>query len=148
MSTKNLVLPIGTTKCSKWTFLELCHPLTLCWTTTSHYVVQWKYNNLILFLCSRSTRSSQWWSGRSTTAHIVFDLRLLIWGFGKSCRIVHGITSEPENVLSNVLCWHCRRSPTVWLQFERETFQPPVWWVRGTWELGIGPFDSPPIGSY
>ena len=24
--------------------------------------------------------------GRSTTAHIVLDLRALIWGFGESCR--------------------------------------------------------------
>ena len=32
------------------------------------------------------TRSSpQWWSGRTTIAHIVLDLHSLIWGFGKSC---------------------------------------------------------------
>ena len=41
--------------------------------------------------------------GRSTTAHIVFDLRSLIWGFCKSGTNVPGITSETENVLSNVL---------------------------------------------
>ena len=32
------------------------------------------------------------------TAHIVFDLRSLIWGFDERCTIVPGINSEPENV--------------------------------------------------
>ena len=36
-------------------------------------------------------------------AHIVFDLRSLIWGFGESDMVVHSITSEPENALSNVV---------------------------------------------
>ena len=36
--------------------------------------------------------------GRSTTTHIVLDLRSLIWGFGESCTIVHRITSQPANV--------------------------------------------------
>ena len=74
---------------------------------------------------------TQWCSGRSMTAHIVFDLRSLIWGFGESCTIVHGITSEPENALSNVVYWYFRRSPAVWLQSERETFRTPQLWRVG-----------------
>ena len=37
------------------------------------------------------------------TAHIVFDLRSLIRGFGKSGTLVQGVKSETENVLQNVL---------------------------------------------
>ena len=50
-----------------------------------------------------------------------------------------------------VIYWHCCRPPTIWLPFEKETFRPPVWGVRGTWWSGICvicPFDSPPVGSY
>ena len=42
--------------------------------------------------------STQWWSGRSTTANIVLDLRSLSWGFGESCTIVRFISSQPANV--------------------------------------------------
>ena len=65
------------------------------WTT--HFLdesyVNWSWPMTIhhttpLPFCDNGTRSSsQWWSGRSTTAHIVFDLRSLIWGFGESCRL-------------------------------------------------------------
>ena len=41
--------------------------------------------------------------GRLTTAHIVLGLRSHIWSFGDSCTIVHGITSQPENVSYKVL---------------------------------------------
>ena len=34
----------------------------------------------------------------------ISHLRLLMLGFVESCMIVRGITSELENVLSNVLC--------------------------------------------
>ena len=34
---------------------------------------------------------------------IVFNMSSLIWGFGKSCTIFHGIISDPENMFSNVL---------------------------------------------
>ena len=76
----------------------------------------------------------------TTTAHIVFDLRSLIWVFGKSCMIVKGMNAEPENVLSNVLHWHFRRSPTIWLQFERETFWHTILGVMedmGVWDRPI-----------
>ena len=79
---------------------------------------------------------------------IVFDMRSLVWGFGESCTIVHGIHSEPEMsfILSNVLYRHFGRSPTALLQFERENFRPPVFGLREA--SGRGPFDGPPIGSY
>ena len=54
----------------------------------------WYSQDLMLIkLVARS--SPQWRSGRSTTAHIVLDIRSLIWDFGESCTIVHGITSVP-----------------------------------------------------
>ena len=66
------------------------------------------------------------------TAHVVFDLRLgFIWGLAE----VKG---------------YIRRSPTVLLQFERDTFRPPLQFGgqgrRGV--SGIGLFDGPPMGSY
>ena len=39
----------------------------------------------------------------TTTTHIVLDLISLIWGFGETCTIVHGITSQPASVFSDVL---------------------------------------------
>ena len=55
----------------------------------------------------------------------VLDLRSLVWGFGESCTIFHGITSQPANVFSYVPNSHFHRSPTGWLNFEmRSSFQP------------------------
>ena len=54
----------------------------------------------IFYCCSSSSATDdRVFNGVSTPA-----LLSLIWGFGESCTIVHGITSEPENVSSNVLC--------------------------------------------
>ena len=69
------------------------------------------------------------------------NLRSLIWGFGNSCMTVHDITSQPAkpaNVFSNVVYLQ----PHAWLQFERETFQPPFWGVRGDERVGDRQFDS------
>ena len=67
---------------------ELTYIMPHCWTTVFNAV----------------TRSQpQCWLGRSTNTHIVLDLRSLIYRFGESCTIVHGITSQPANVFSNVL---------------------------------------------
>ena len=92
------------------------------------------------FSLSLKTRSSpQWWSGRSTTAHIVLDLRSLIWSFGESCTIVRCITSTPANVFSNLLYWHFRRYSSDWLKFERGTFRPlglAGYWGRGGSSIG------------
>ena len=71
----------------------------------------------------------QWWSGCSTTAHIVLDLCSRIWGFSGRRTIVYSITSQPANVFSNVLYWHFRQSPTVWLQFQRGLSTPGL----GVW---------------
>ena len=54
----------------------------------------------------------------------MFYLLSLDWGFRERLTIVHGITSEPENGLSNVLYRHFRQSPTIWLQHEYDTFLP------------------------
>ena len=80
--------------------------------------------NGLLISQSRNTKwSTQWRLGRSSTARIVFDLRSPIWGrpgsFGESLPVVRGIISKPENVLRTCIYWHFRRSPTVWLQFEK-----------------------------
>ena len=49
----------------------------------------------------------------------------LIWGFGERCTIVHRITSQPANVLINVLYWHFCQALNGWLKFESQTFLPP-----------------------
>ena len=104
--------------------LPKCH---LCY--FSYYQNYW--------ICNTETRSSpQWWSGRSTTAHIVFHRRELVLGFGGSCTIVQCINAVPKNALSNVLNWRFRRPPTVLLQFERETFGPLSLGVKGKWGSG------------
>ena len=77
------------------------------------------------------TSSSQPWWQRPIL--IVFDLGSLSWGFGST--IVHGITSEPQNILSNVLYWHVCRPGTVWLQFQRGISNRQVW---GLGDVGIG----------
>ena len=67
------------------------------------------------------TRSSpqRWW-GALTTAHILLDLCSIICGIGKSCTIVHGITSQPVNIFSNLLILISLSSPAVWLKLGRE----------------------------
>ena len=93
------------------------------------------------------TRSSpQWLSGCSTTTPIVLDMHSLILGFCETCTIVHGITSQRANALSNEPYWHFRRSPTGWLKFERWIFRPTVCGIRGKWGTGDSPFDTQPIG--
>ena len=48
-----------------------------------------------------------------------------------------------------MLYCHFCRTPTVWLQFERESFQPtPLWGLEGRGGSGIGPFDSLCVVSY
>ena len=95
---------------------------------------------------SWSTRSSpQWWSCRSMTAHIVLDLRSLIWLglLAKAVRLFMA-SLHSQSVFSNVPSVHFRRSTTGWLKSEKGTFWPPVW-MLGAQESGMGPFDSPPI---
>ena len=140
--------------CQWWHFLGPvgCLPFTICpnWALitmraklrTKHGIIVSLRYRLTCFPLSVWTRSSpQWSSSRSTTAHIVFDLRSLILGFGESCTIVQGTNLEPENVLSNVLYWQFRRSPNVWLQFRRRIFRPPpdLGEIRGV-GVGIGPW--------
>ena len=58
--------------------------------------------------------SPQRWSGRSTTAHILFDLRSFIWGFGESCTIVQGIYQNqkkkflPHSAHPTTIRWQIR----------------------------------------
>ena len=86
--------------------------------------------------------------GRSTT-HILCSICIHSC-FGESCRptIVHGITSQPANVFSNVPYSHFGRSPVVWLKLNRKLFDPPVLEVKGVWGSRMGQFVSPPAGSY
>ena len=54
------------------------------------------------------------------------DDRSLIWGFGESCTIVHNIVIPMCSQMRPVYIF-VDLQPFVWLQFERETFHPPVW---------------------
>ena len=83
----------------------------------------------------KAIRSSpQWWSGRSTTAHIAFDLCSLTWAlFGEGYTIAHNITYNHAKMCSNGIF---RRRPNGWLKFERELFDPLVWEVMGMWAVG------------
>ena len=46
--------------------------------------------------------SPQWWPDRSTTTHIVLDLRRLIWGFGGTCTMF--IASFCNQSTSSQMC--------------------------------------------
>ena len=61
--------------------------------------------------------------------------------------IVHCITSQPANLLSNVLYRRFRRYPTFW-NMNWGLFEPQFGGLEGRWRVGISPFDSPPVGSY
>ena len=57
-----------------------------------------KHTNLVLGDVNRIffTRSSQWWSGCSTTTHIVLDLLSLIWDMAKDARLfIASLHNEP-----------------------------------------------------
>ena len=98
-----------------------------------------QYENEFDFVAHPYSGQGHRHNGRSTTAHIVFDLRSLIWIYDESCTIVvQGLNSEPEIVLRNMLYWHFLRSPTVWLQFEtgEREFRPPGLGV--TKDVGVG----------
>ena len=87
----------------------------------------------------QSTRSSpQWWSSRSMTAHIVYDLRWIIRVFS-TCTIVHGITSQSANVFSNVLYWYFCRSPNSWVEIWKGDFffSTPIWRVKRDMDIPI-----------
>ena len=93
-----------------------------------------------------TSSSPQWWSSRSTTAHIVFDMRSLIWGFCWKLCDCSSHKFKAANLPSNVSYWNFCRPPTVLLQSERDTFRaPPVWRFVQTWGLGDRPFDSFPV---
>ena len=103
------------------------------------------------YLQDKKTRiSPQWRSARSTTAHIVLYLRSLIWGFRKSCTIVHSITSQ-QAMRSEICCLD------ISLNFHRFgcnvkgdfSTAPLVLEARGgRCRLRKGLFDSTSMGSY
>ena len=114
----------------------------------------WPNRDNLLRLSELGSKSSQPPTRTLTCCHVyssvslknkVITTRVLCWSFGESCTIVRRIASYPVNVLSNVLYWHFRRSPTVWLQFKRG-FSIPRCGVRRTW--GICQFDSSSWCSY
>ena len=67
----------------------------------------------------------------------MLNLLSLIWGFGESCKIDHGITSQLAYVLPKIVI----------LTF-LTSFRPPFLEVKGKVGVGIGPFHSLPVGSY
>ena len=75
--------------------------------------------------------SPQWSSGSSTTILCSICILSLILGFSKSCRIVQGINSEPENILSNALNWHFRRDLQPFDCDFKGGFSDPPFWGRG-----------------
>ena len=86
--------------------------------------------------------SPQWWSDCSTTAHIVLDLRSLIWGFGESWTTVHCISHQPiypKMCSTDILQLVCRNS-------KGGLFGPVVWGLRERSRSGISQFDSPSMG--
>ena len=98
--------------------------------------------------------SPQWWSGRSTTGHIVLDLRSPVWGFGETewyCSLHHFTASQ---CVFTCALLTFSSSPTIWLQFETGAFLPPPSPGLGLGERGVG--DRPnwqfaqgvPISSY
>ena len=83
-------------------------------------------NNPLRCVLWKTNSSPQWWSDSLMTAQILLNLRSPVWGFGESCTIVHGITSHPANVFSNVPYWYFRLSLTVWLQYEGDFLTPTL----------------------
>ena len=94
---------------------------------------------------SQTWASLQWWSGRSMNTHIVLGLRSLIWGFGESCKIVHCITSLPTKRCSNDIFVNLQPAGS---NLKAGLFDSLVWQLGGRRGLGMGPFDSSPMGSY
>ena len=96
-----------------------------------------KAYHLKKFHWSSPTAFPECWSGRSTTTYIVFDAHSLNWGFGKSCTIVPGITSEPDNacyltystdIFVDLQSFGCN--------FKATLFNFPLWRIIGMWGSG------------
>ena len=76
--------------------------------------------------------SPQWWSVSSTSAHILFDLHSLIWGY----------QSYSIDSFVNLQTFDCNLKGGLF---------DPLHVLRGQGGregLGMGPFDSPLMGSY
>ena len=82
--------------------------------------------------------------------HILYCVRsgFAHWGLWRKLYNVQGINLEPQNVLSDVIYWHHRRSPTVLLQFQRRDFRPLDFGVRLDVGIDIGLFDRSSMGSH
>ena len=96
-------------------------------------------------------RSPQWWSGRSTTSHIVLRsafTNLGIWRKLYDCSLHHFTSSQD---ILECAYWHFRQPPIDWLKFEncKGVLSTPVLGVHGARRgSGLGPLDSPPVDSY
>ena len=55
-------------------------------TRASRVLIDWLINCIKTYFIVWNESVTQW-SGHSTTAHILLDLRSLVWGIGKSCTI-------------------------------------------------------------
>ena len=86
-------------------------------------------NGLWLRWEEQKTRSSsQRWSGCSMmTSHIELDLRLPIWEFGVSSKVIHVITLQQGNVCLIALYWQFSFLPssTLWIEIS------PILRIRG-----------------
>ena len=95
------------------------------------------YSSDVLFTNCNITRSSlQWWSSRSTTAHIVLDLRSFVWDLAKAVRLFIALLySQPIRACSQMcsLGISIDLHPFDW-KYKGGLFDPLV--------------DNPPLGSY
>ena len=95
------------------------------------YTLQRVYVLYDIWVTGKALSSRQLCSGRSTTAHIVFDLRSLIWGLWRKLYDYSRHKLKARKCLTKHWHWHLRRSPTVWLQLEIETFWLHTFGVQG-----------------
>ena len=77
----------------------------------------------------------------------MLGLRSLVWVFGESCNIVHGITRDTASYyLHSVDTFSL--SPIVLLKLESAIFRPRFDEIRESWGWGIVQVDSAHLSSY
>ena len=102
---------------------------------------QWQKLRLLRLLLPTNQTAAQWWSGRSTTANDVLDLRSLIWGFGKSRTVLallhrFSVKRVRKKQIDRVPCrpstvakWMYRErvSRTCWFGHEKNLSGESIW---------------------
>ena len=129
-------------------FVHVTHRLKSllhCCCLLSRYTDAWQ-------LLQQKNNIGEWWSGRSTTAHIVFNLQLIIvraWRKHQHQKSIKSVYAWHQPIVFlNVLQWQI--SPISNLLVEIWNGYFPIHSVCrfGGRELGIYPFDSTSMGSY